>query len=76
MGRRLLVCPPWAAPGTKSAGKGRLPLIIEPGQGFGTGNHPSTALALEMLGFFSDDVDEGVAAVREKRKPNFPSAQD
>ncbi len=49
VGRRLLVCPPWAAPGKKYAGKGRLPLIIEPGQGFGTGNHPSTALALELL---------------------------
>ncbi len=32
------------------------------------------SLALEMLGFFSDDVDEGVKAVREKRKPAFPSA--
>ncbi|HKM99356.1 MAG TPA: enoyl-CoA hydratase/isomerase family protein [Candidatus Binataceae bacterium] len=30
------------------------------------------SLAMEMLGFFSADVREGVAAVREKRQPKFP----
>jgi enoyl-CoA hydratase len=33
------------------------------------------SLALEMMGFFSDDVPEGLKAVREKRSPRFPSAQ-
>jgi len=33
------------------------------------------SLALEMLGFFSDDVPEGIKAIREKRQPQFPSAQ-
>jgi enoyl-CoA hydratase len=33
------------------------------------------SLALEMLGFFTDDVPEGLKAVREKRQPVFPSAQ-
>jgi enoyl-CoA hydratase len=33
------------------------------------------SLALEMLGFFSDDVPEGVNAIKEKRPPVFPSAQ-
>jgi len=28
-----------------------------------------------MLCFFGDDVKEGVAAVREKRAANFPSAK-
>lgn len=30
-----------------------------------------TSTALEMLGFMGDDVGEGVASHREKRKPNF-----
>ena len=34
-----------------------------------------TSLALEMLGFFGEDVSEGLQAVKEKRQPNFPSAQ-
>jgi enoyl-CoA hydratase len=33
------------------------------------------SLALEMLCFLGDDAKEGVAAVREKREPRFPSAQ-
>jgi enoyl-CoA hydratase len=33
------------------------------------------SLALEMMGFFTDDVPEGLKAVREKRPPVFPSAQ-
>ncbi len=33
------------------------------------------SLALEMLCFLSPDAKEGVAAVREKRAPKFPSAQ-
>ncbi len=33
------------------------------------------SLAAEMLGFMGNDVQEGLDAVKEKRKPNFPSAQ-
>jgi enoyl-CoA hydratase len=33
------------------------------------------SLALEMLGFFSNDVPEGIQAIREKRLPQFPSAR-
>jgi len=33
------------------------------------------SLLAEALGFFGDDVREGLAAVREKRPPKFPSAQ-
>ena len=39
IGRRLLLVPPWEA----DQGDGtRLGIIIDPGQGFGTGHHPST----------------------------------
>ena len=34
------------------------------------------SLATEMLGFFGPDVREGLQALREKRQPNFPSAQE
>jgi enoyl-CoA hydratase len=33
------------------------------------------SLAMEMLAFLGDDAREGLAAVREKRAPRFPSAQ-
>ena len=33
------------------------------------------SLALEMIGFFGSDVREGLAAVKEKRTPDFPSAR-
>lgn len=33
------------------------------------------SLAMEMLSFFDEDVVEGVAAIKEKRDPAFPSAQ-
>jgi enoyl-CoA hydratase len=32
------------------------------------------SLGFEMLGFFGDDLAEGIKALREKREPNFPSA--
>lgn len=32
--------------------------------------------AYEMLGFLGPDVFEGVAALRDKRPPRFPSAAD
>ena len=31
-----------------------------------------TSTALEMLGFGGPEVKEGVAALKEKRDPNFP----
>jgi enoyl-CoA hydratase len=34
-----------------------------------------SSLAMEMICFLSGDVTEGVAAIREKRAPKFPSAQ-
>ena len=33
------------------------------------------SLALEMLGFFGEDVKEGLQSLKEKREPDFPSAR-
>ena len=52
IGERLLICPPWptkAAQEEPPGHSGRIPVIIDPGQGFGTGRHPSTELALRLL---------------------------
>ncbi len=38
------------------------------------GPHFDTSLALEFLGFTGPDVREGVASLKEKRAPQFPSA--
>ncbi|MBF6567256.1 MAG: 50S ribosomal protein L11 methyltransferase [Candidatus Binataceae bacterium] len=45
MGRRLLIAPPWS----ETQRRGRMRLVINPGQGFGTGHHGSTAGALRMI---------------------------
>jgi len=39
------------------------------------GPHFDTSLALEFLGFTGPDVREGVASLKEKRAPDFPSAR-
>ncbi len=46
IGQSFTVCPPWKI---EEVPNNRTPIIIDPGQGFGTGNHPSTVLALEVL---------------------------
>jgi len=52
VGERLLICPPWEKGGSAEDEAGtvqRLRIVIDPGQGFGTGRHASTALALTLL---------------------------
>ena len=44
VGGRAWVRPPWEPPRP-----GRLDLVIDPGQAFGTGAHPTTRLCLELL---------------------------
>jgi ribosomal protein L11 methyltransferase len=46
IGGRMLVRPPWSPP---PADPGTLDLVIDPGQAFGTGAHPTTKLCLELL---------------------------
>ena len=45
IGRRLTVRPPWEP----ASGETELDVVIDPGQAFGTGAHPTTRLCLELL---------------------------
>ncbi len=46
---RLVVAPPWDAPPGA--------VVIEPGQGFGTGEHPTTRMVLAALDALADESD-------------------
>ena len=46
VGRRLLVLPPWEPPLEASE---RIPIVINPGQAFGTGHHATTKTCLEAI---------------------------
>ncbi|HVS28228.1 MAG TPA: 50S ribosomal protein L11 methyltransferase [Solirubrobacteraceae bacterium] len=68
---RLHVRPPWCpAPGDESGGA-PLDIVIDPGQAFGTGAHPTTRLCLELLlelddpagGFVDLGCGSGVLAI-------------
>ena len=48
---RLMICPPWDVPKTL---KDKQIVIINPGNGFGSGSHPSTVVALKLLVAFLD----------------------
>lgn len=45
VGERLLVRPPWEP----ASADGRLDVVIDPGQAFGTGSHDTTRMCLELL---------------------------
>ncbi len=57
VGRRFWVYPPWERPSLKS---GEIGLVIDPGQAFGTGHHPTTALMLQAL----EDLGPGLSQKR------------
>jgi len=46
LGRAIVVKPSWES---WQGGEGRIVIEIDPGRAFGTGNHPSTALCIEIL---------------------------
>jgi ribosomal protein L11 methyltransferase len=65
VGERIWVRPPWAA-----QREGAIDLVIDPGQAFGTGAHPTTKLSLELMlelepsGSFADlGCGSGVLAI-------------
>ncbi len=69
VGGRVWVRPPWAPPHERA-----LDLIIDPGQAFGTGAHPTTRLSLELMlelepsGSFADlGCGSGVLAIAAAR---------
>lgn len=45
IGRRFLVRPTWE----EAEPSGRLEIVLDPGQAFGTGDHPTTRMCLELL---------------------------
>ena len=67
LGGRLYVRPPWEQPAVRP---GVVEVVIDPGQAFGTGTHPTTRLCLELLlsidagGSFADlGCGSGVLAI-------------
>jgi ribosomal protein L11 methyltransferase len=71
IGGRMLVRPPWSPPPERD---GLVDLVIDPGQAFGTGAHPTTKLCLELLlrlepsGAFMDlGCGSGVLAIAAAR---------
>jgi ribosomal protein L11 methyltransferase len=46
IGRRWLLCPTWETPPPSSE---RLLIVLDPGQAFGTGEHATTRMCLELL---------------------------
>src|SRR3954469_17434394 len=46
IGGRIYVRPPWEQPAVRP---GVLEVVIDPGQAFGTGTHPTTRLCLELM---------------------------
>jgi ribosomal protein L11 methyltransferase len=76
IGERVFVRPPWAGPPAEA-----LDLVIDPGQAFGTGAHPTTRLSLELLldvepdGSFADvGCGSGVLAIAAARLGFAPVA--
>jgi ribosomal protein L11 methyltransferase len=54
--KRLLVRPSWVA---HPRAPGQIEVVIDPGQAFGTGTHPSTRLALEWIDQLAGELPAG-----------------
>lgn len=75
LGDRLCVRPPWTAPAAT-----QIDIVIDPGQAFGTGAHPTTRLCLELIvgrdrshGSFADlGCGSGVLAITAAKLGSDP----
>jgi len=59
LGQQFIVCPPWEIPDETNYYK----IIINPGNGFGSGSHPSTALALILLETYVNETDQSLTSI-------------
>ena len=57
VGEDWIIIPSWEAE-TFAGDENRHPLFIEPGVAFGSGNHPTTRLALKNLSLLASDITE------------------
>jgi ribosomal protein L11 methyltransferase len=76
IGGRIYVRPPWEEPAVRP---GVTEVVIDPGQAFGTGTHPTTALCLELMldvkprGSFADlGCGSGVLAIAAAKQGFAP----
>ena len=60
IGKQFIICPPWEIPEKKDAFHN---IIIEPGYGFGSGSHPSTVIALEMLETYVQEMERKLESI-------------
>ncbi len=51
VGKRLIIAPPWEVP--REVNSSEVLVVIEPGQAFGTGHHPTTQLMLKHIEEFA-----------------------
>src|SRR3954469_15230441 len=76
IGGQIYVRPPWEEPAVRP---GVIEIVIDPGQAFGTGTHPTTALCLELMldldarGSFADlGCGSGVLAIAAAKLGHGP----
>lgn len=58
VGDRIVVAPSWE----DAPGEGLIRIVVDPGQAFGTGAHPTTRMCLELLIELADEGHAGPAA--------------
>jgi ribosomal protein L11 methyltransferase len=60
IGKKFIVCPPWEIPDNRDH---FYKIIINPGNGFGSGSHPSTELALKLLETYHKHMGHSVQSL-------------